>query len=339
MRTLAVALTLLSTAVLAADASLEEKARQLFKPLPARFDSADNPVTPEKVALGRMLFFDKRLSKNQDVSCNSCHDLTRYGVDGAATSTGHRKQRGGRNAPTVYNAGDHLAQFWDGRAATLEDQAKGPVLNPLEMAMKDGAAVEAVVASIPGYEPLFKKAFAQEKRPLTYDTIAKAIGAYERTLVTPSRFDAYLKGDAAALDTAEKAGLGVFMASGCPACHNGEAVGGGMYQKLGLVEAVPGLKDEGRSQVTHQSGDRFVFKVPSLRNIEKTAPYLHDGSLATLEQAVTFMGRHQLGKTLSKDEVASIVTFLKALTGPLPQDVAEPKMLPSGKGTPAPDPT
>jgi cytochrome c peroxidase len=307
--------------------------------LPAQFDSKDDAVTAEKVALGKLLFFDKRLSKNHDVSCNSCHDVAKYGVDGTATSTGHKKQRGDRNAPTVYNAGNHVAQFWDGRAATLEDQAKGPVLNPVEMAMKDAAAVEAVVASIPGYEPLFKKAFPEEAKPITYDTIAKAIAAYERTLVTPSKFDAYLKGDTKALNDAEKAGLSLFISTGCTACHSGEGVGGGMYQKLGLVAAVPNLKDEGRAKVTKQPVDKFFFKVPSLRNIEKTAPYLHDGSLATLDEVVTFMGKYQLGKELKKEEVASLTTFLKSLTGPLPKDVAEPKALPSGKATPKPDPT
>jgi cytochrome c peroxidase len=333
-------LAMLSTlAAAAAEAPLLDKARGLFKPLPARFDSVANPITDAKVALGKLLFFDPRLSKNRDVSCNTCHAIDKYGVDGLTTSTGHRKQKGPRNAPTVFNAGDHLAQFWDGRAATLEDQAKGPVLNPVEMAMKDAAAVEKVVASIPGYPPLFAKAFPHAPKPVTFDTIAQAIGAYERTLVTPSRFDAYLRGDEKALDAAEQAGLSLFISRGCAACHNGEAIGAGMYQKLGLVEPVPGLTDEGRSVVTKDPDDKFRFKVPGLRNIDKTGPYLHDGSIASLDEAVVFMARHQLGQTLPKAEATSMVTFLKALTGPLPKDVKAPKLLPTGKRTPKADPS
>jgi cytochrome c peroxidase len=336
----ALPLALVATASLAAEPSLEERARLAFKPLPARLDSQENPVTKEKVALGQLLYFDKRLSKNQDVSCNSCHDVRKFGVDGAPTSFGHRKQRGDRNSPTVYNAGAHLAQFWDGRAATLEEQAKGPILNPVEMAMKDAASVEAVVASVPGYVALFKKAFPGEEKPITYDNLAKAIGAYERTLVTPSKFDKYLAGATAALSTAEKAGLQLYLEVGCATCHNGAALGGGMYQKLGVVTAYPDLKDEGRVTVTKKDGDRFFFKVPGLRNIEKTGPYLHDGSVKTLEEAVTLMGRYQLGKELDQAQVASLVTFLKALTGELPKAaLVEPRMLPSGKTTPKPDPS
>jgi cytochrome c peroxidase len=337
---LVVALTsLFSVRALAAEPTLEERAKQTFKPLSAQFDSKDNPITADKVALGKLLFFDKRMSKNQDLSCNSCHDVAKYGVDGTPTSSGHKKQHGDRNAPTVYNAGVHVSQFWDGRAGTLEDQAKGPVLNPIEMAMKDGASVEKVIASIPGYEPLFKKAFPGEAKPITYDNFAKAVGAYERTLATPSKFDAYLQGDPKALNDQEKAGLALFMTTGCTACHSGEGIGGGMFQKLGLVAPVPGLKDEGRAKVTKKDADKFFFKVPSLRNIEKTGPYLHDGSVASLEEAVTFMGKYQLGKDLKTAEVLSLVTFLKTLTGPLPKDIAEPKALPSGKSTPKPDPS
>jgi cytochrome c peroxidase len=333
------AVVVMSMSVVAAEPSVQERAKGLFKPLPTQFESKNNPITAEKVALGKQLFFEKRLSRNHDVSCNSCHDLTKFGVDGAATSSGHRKQHGNRNAPTVYNAGDHVAQFWDGRAATLEDQAKGPILNPVEMSMKDAAAVEALLKTIPGYEPLFKAAFPAEASPITYDNMAKAIGAYERTLVTPSRFDAFLGGDAQALTAAEQAGLSTFMSVGCTACHNGEGVGGGLYQKLGLVAAVPGLKDLGRFAITKSEADKFFFKVPSLRNIEKTGPYLHDGSISKLDQVVTFMGKHQLGRALKPAEVASITTFLKSLTGTLPADIAEPKALASSDATPKPDPT
>ncbi|MCA2981020.1 MAG: cytochrome-c peroxidase [Myxococcaceae bacterium] len=317
---------------------LLDTAKATFRPLPKQYDSKDNPVTPEKVELGRLLFFDKRLSKNHDVSCNSCHDVAKYGVDGDQFSTGHKKQKGGRNSPSVYNAGNHVAQFWDGRAATLEDQAKGPVLNPIEMAHPDAATVEKLLKSIPGYAPLFAKAFPGVKEPITFDTMAKAIGAFERTLVTPGRWDAFLAGDEKALTDAEKKGLETFIATGCIGCHMGEGVGGGSYQKLGAVTPVPGLKDKGRYEVTKKDADLFVFRVPSLRNVAKTAPYLHDGTVKTLPEAVTFMAKHQLGKELKKADVDAIVTFLNALTGELPK-VATPKELPSGKDTPKPDPS
>lgn len=324
---------------LAAEPTLLEKSKALFKPLPAQFDSKDNPVTKEKVELGRQLYFEKRLSKNQELACNSCHQLAKYGVDGEPTSPGHKGQRGDRNSPTVFNAGNHVAQFWDGRAATLEDQAKGPVLNPGEMAMPSEAHVVKTIKSIPGYEAMFKKAFPADKDPITYDNIARAIGAFERTLATPSRFDKFLGGDEKALSADEKKGLEAYLSAGCTACHMGEGLGGGMYQKLGLVKPVPGLKDEGRAKVTKSEAEKFFFKVPSLRNVEKTAPYLHDGSKKTLEETIAFMGEYQLGKQLKKEEVASISTFLKALTGEVPAAmVAEPKPLPGGKDTPKADP-
>jgi cytochrome c peroxidase len=337
MRTVAMTLVMTANLALAAEPSLLEKSKALFKPISKQFDSKDNPVTKEKVELGRILFFEKRMSKSQTLSCNSCHVLAKYGVDGEPTSPGHKAQRGDRNSPTVFNAGAHFVQFWDGRAATLEDQAKGPVLNPVEMAMPAADVVEKTIKSIPGYAPLFKKAFPADKEPITYDNIAKAIGAFERTLSTPSRFDKFLGGDEKALTDAEKKGLETYLATGCTACHMGEAVGGAMYQKLGLVKPVPGLKDEGRSKISKSETDKFFFKVPSLRNIEKTAPYLHDGSKKTLEETISFMGEYQLGKTLKKDEVDSIATFLKTLTGELPKDTSEPKPLPAGKDTPKPD--
>lgn len=340
MRLALTAVTVLSSWSLAAEPSLLEKSKQLFKPLPSQFDSKDNPITKEKVELGRQLYFEKRLSKNQDKSCNSCHLLSKYGVDGEATSEGHKKQRGDRNSPSVFNAGGHFVQFWDGRAATLEDQAKGPVLNPVEMAMADEASVVKVLKSIPGYAPLFKKAFPGEAEPISYDNMAKAIGAFERTLVTPSRFDKFLGGDEKALSDPEKKGLELYLATGCTACHMGPAFGGEMYQKLGLVKPVVGLKDQGRFAITKKDADKFFFKVPSLRNVEKTGPYLHDGSKATLEETVAFMGEYQLGKQLKKEEVDSLTAFLKTLTGDIPKAwLQEPKMLAPGKDTPKPDPT
>ncbi|WNG49460.1 cytochrome-c peroxidase [Archangium minus] len=309
-----------------------------FKALPARFEDPKNPITPEKVELGRMLYFDTRLSKNQDVSCNSCHDLNKFGVDGKPFSTGHKKQLGGRNSPTVYNSGGHLLQFWDGRAANLEEQAKGPILNPVEMAMPSAERVVETVKSIPGYVTAFQKAFPGEADPVTYDNLAKAIGAFERQLVTPSRFDKFLAGDDKALSEAEKVGLKKFLDQGCQTCHNGAAIGGSL-QKLGLVVPFQS-KDQGRFDLTKKEADRMIFRVPTLRNVAKTAPYFHDGSVKDLQTAVKLMAQHQFGKQISDDDAKSIVTFLDSLTGELPKSyIAKPKLPASGPKTPKPDPS
>ena len=310
----------------------------LLKALPASMGSKDNPITEEKISLGRMLYFDKRFSKNHDLSCNSCHGLDTFGVDNQQFSSGHKKQLGGRNAPTVYNAALHIAQFWDGRAKDVEEQAKGPVLNPVEMAMADEAAVLKVINSIPDYVSAFKKVFPGDDA-VSYDNFGKAIGAFERKLVTPSKFDKFVSGDKNALNDAEKKGLTVFMDTGCFSCHNGPAFGGNMYQKLGLVKAWPNLKDLGRSEVTKNDAEKYFFKVPSLRNIEKTGPYLHDGSVKDLNEMVAKMAEYQLGKTLTAEETASIVTFLKALTGTPDADyIKEPNLPSSTASTPKADP-
>ncbi len=315
-----------------------QAAYHLFRPLSAHLESKSNPGSPEKVALGRMLYFDKRLSKNHDVSCNSCHGLTTYGVDNQMTSLGHKHQFGDRNSPSVYNAAGHFAQFWDGRAADVEAQAKGPVLNPVEMAMASEASVLAVLESIPGYVEAFQKAFPSDSSPVTYDNFAKAIGAFERNLVTPSPWDKFLTGDKSALTNQQKAGFNTFIAPGCGQCHQGEFVGGSMYEKLGKVEAWPDADDIGRAKVTNRETDRLSFKVPSLRNVAKTGPYFHDGSVATLPQAVQLMAKHQLGKNLSEREVASIVAWLESLTGELPLDyIREPALPASSSKTPKPD--
>ena len=310
----------------------------MFKALPPVMDSAANPISEEKVALGRMLYYDPRLSKGQDVSCNSCHELDKYGVDGQNVSDGHKGQKGTRNAPTVYNAAGHFVQFWDGRAPTVEEQAKGPILNPVEMAMPDEKRALAVIDSMPEYVEAFQKAFPGEKHPVTFDNLAKAIGAFERKLVTVSRWDKFLGGDQAALSDQEKAGLNAFLDAGCQNCHNGVYVGGSMFQKLGLARPWDNANDPGRFAVTKQEADRMVFKVPTLRNVEKTAPYYHDGSIATLDEAVRQMADHQLARTLSKDEASSIIAFLKALTGELPADyIKEPPLPKSTAKTPKPD--
>jgi cytochrome c peroxidase len=320
-------------------AALSQQARGIFGALPPEAASEANPDTPAKIELGRKLYYETRLSKNHDVSCNSCHSLVDYGVDGAPTSTGHRGQRGGRNSPTVYNAAFHTAQFWDGRAADVEAQAKGPVLNPIEMAMPSEEAVVAMLESIPEYGPLFRAAFPDGPDPITYDHMAQAIGAFERRLVTPSRFDRFQAGDLEALSDTEVEGLMLFVSTGCISCHNRGPIGGTTYQKIGVVHPYP-TDDAGRFEVTGAESDRSVFKVPSLRNIDQTGPYFHDGAVATLDEAVRLMAYHQLGRELSDDETALIVAFLRSLTGTIDSEyVAMPALPASGPETPAPDPS
>jgi cytochrome c peroxidase len=312
----------------------------LFTPLPTLMESEANPITLAKVNLGRKLYYDPRLSRNHDVSCNTCHLLDKFGVDGLATSVGHLEQVGGRNAPTVYNAAGHISQFWDGRSPDIEDQAKGPPLNPIEMAMADEAAVEAVLNSIPGYVTLFAAAFPADEEPISYDNMARAIGAFERGLVTPSRFDDYLAGDDAALTATEVAGLSAFLDAGCGTCHAGPYVGGAIYQKIGLVKPWDRDEDQGRFDATGAEADRQFFKVPSLRNIAETAPYFHTGSVRSLNEAVRLMADHQLGIPVTNEQVISIIAFLNSLTGSIdPAYIAMPDLPASSESTPMPDPT
>lgn len=339
----AVALTMLAPSGVAAveeDAAvLAAQAAAMFGVLPKQAPNPANPVTEAKVALGRMLYFDARLSKNHDISCNSCHQLDNFGVDGEPTSPGHRGQRGNRNSPTVLNAALHLAQFWDGRAADVEEQAKGPVLNPIEMAMPDEAAVETTLRSIGGYAPLFGSVFAGQAEPVSFDNAALAIAAFERRLLTPGPFDAFQAGDPSALQPRQQRGLSRFIQTGCTACHLGPLLGGSSFQKLGAVHPHP-TEDVGRFAVTNLEADRHVFKVPSLRNVAKTAPYFHDGSVKTLPEAVLLMAKHQLGRDLNGGEVADIVIFLESLTGQVdPQLSSQPQLPPSGPDTPPRDPS
>ena len=296
-----------------------------FAPLPAAMETAANPLTDAKVDLGRTLFFETRLSRDKDVSCNSCHKLDAYGVDGRQFSVGTKQQLGGRNSPSVYNAAGQIAQFWDGRAATVEEQAKGPILNPVEMTMPSAAAVVARLREVPAYRAAFQKAFPGKGDPVTYDNLGLAIGAFERRLVTPGRWDRYLQGDTAALTPAEREGFNTFVATGCQACHAGALMGGAMYQKLGMVRPWTDRSDIGRAAITHQVSDTLVFKVPALRNVARTAPYFHNGSVKTLDEAVRLMAAHQLGKDLTPEQVSRIVSYLNALTGEIPASyVAQP---------------
>lgn len=293
-------------------------------------------ANPAMVELGKKLFFDPRLSRSGFISCNSCHNLSLGGSDNLPSSIGHNWHEGPINSPTVLNSSMNIAQFWDGRARDLKEQAAGPIANPDEMGFSHELAV-GVIASIPAYVDEFETVFGT--RTVNIDEITQAIAAFEETLVTPnSRFDRWLRGDDGALTVAEHEGYELFKTSGCVACHNGPAAGGTSFQKMGLVE--PYRTDnpaEGRAAVTGRDADRFNFKVPTLRNVELTYPYFHDGAARTLAEAVDVMGRIQLGRQYSDEENARIVAFLKTLTGDQPT-FPLPLLPPSSDRTPPPEP-
>lgn len=321
---------------------LMKQAQGLFKPLPdAPPALPGNAATPAKLELGKMLYFDPRLSESHSISCNSCHMIGMGGVDLQETSLGHRWQRGGRNAPTVYNAVFDIAQFWDGRAKDLEQQAGGPVVNPVEMDTTEAHVIEQL-KGIPGYAAPFAKAYGASPDPITFDNVRRAIAVFEATLITPGApFDRYLKGDEAALDADQKAGLALFINKGCAGCHNGINIGGRMYAPFGVVER-PGADvlppaDKGRFALTKTVSDEYVFRVPSLRNVTLTPPYFHSGKVWDLSQAVGIMGSSQLGAQLTDDEIAKITRFLAALAGEQPK-VTLPRLPPSVAQTPRPRP-
>jgi len=300
------------------------------------------PIAPAVVSnagmveLGKKLFFDPRLSKSGFISCNSCHNLSMGGSDNLPTSIGHNWQRGPINAPTVLNAGTNIAQFWDGRAKDLKEQAGGPIANPGEMAFTHQLAVD-MLASIPQYVEEFKAVFGTPA--LTIDQATRAIAAFEETLVTPnSRFDKWLMGDDKALSAQELAGYQLFKASGCASCHSGPAAGGRSYRKMGVIEPYrTSNPSEGRAAVTGKDADRFNFKVPTIRNVALTYPYFHDGAAETLTDAVDVMGRVQMGRRFSAEENANIVAFLHTLTGDQPS-FPIPQLPPSTDKTPRPKP-
>ena len=306
--------------------------------------AADEPIQPIQpagqvnmgmVELGRKLYFDPRLSKSGFISCNSCHNLSMGGTDNIPTSIGDHWQQGPINAPTVLNSSLNLAQFWDGRAADLKEQAGGPIANPGEMGFTHQLAV-GMLQTIPAYVREFKVVFGKDK--INIDQVTAAIAEFEKTLVTPnSRFDQWLLGNQEALSPNELAGYQLFKESGCTACHNGPAVGGNSFQKMGLVAPYKGNTSDGRAAVTGKDADRFNYKVPTLRNVEMTYPYFHDGAANTLTEAVDVMGRIQLGRTFTKDENAKIVAFLKTLTGDQPL-FRLPILPPSSDKTPRPTP-
>jgi len=300
------------------------------------------PITPPQqinlglAELGKKLYFDPRMSKSGFISCNSCHNLSMGGTDNIPTSIGDHWQQGPINAPTVLNSSLNVAQFWDGRAADLKEQAGGPIANPGEMAFSHTLAI-AVLDSIDGYVREFKQAFGTDE--ITINEVTAAIAEFEKTLVTPgSRFDRWLLGDEKALSAEELEGYRLFKTSGCVGCHNGAGVGGSSFQKMGIVAKYEAKSPaEGRSAVTGKDADRFNFKVPTLRNVELTYPYFHDGAANTLTEAVDTMGRLQLGKQFTPAENAQIVAFLKTLTGDQPS-FQLPILPPSGDATPRPQP-
>lgn len=310
------------------DQELLKQAQALFKPLPADASTPERGLTPEKIALGKMLYYDNRLSKTGKQSCNTCHNLATFGVDNEVTSEGDAGKRGTRNSPTTLNAALHFTQFWDGRAKDVEEQAGMPILNPVEMNIPSKAYLEKKLQEISEYKTLFAAAFPDSKQPITYGNLETAIGAFERTLLTPSKFDSYLRGDIQAMNKEERQGLQEFISSGCTTCHNGVALGGNMYQKFGLVADYRPLTgstntDQGRKDITKEDFDKDMFKVPSMRNITKTQPYFHDGSVADLGKAVQIMAKVELNKDLTDAQVASILTFLETLTGEIPEDARQ----------------
>jgi len=333
---------LASPAALAQDAELRESARSLFEPIPSMPPALDdNAITRERVELGKMLFFEPRLSASGLISCNTCHNLGMGGDDNLETSLGHGWQQGPRNSPTVFNAVFNVAQFWDGRAEDLKAQAKGPVQAGVEMASTPERVVDTL-DSMPSYVERFGVAFPNEDDPVTFDNMARAIEAFEATLITPgSRFDQWLEGNDAALTDHEKEGLRLFIDEGCASCHMGVDFGGQAYYPFGVTERagadVLPPDDKGRFQVTATATDEYVFRAGPLRNIALTAPYFHSGEVWSLQQAVAIMGVSQLGADLDENQVEAITAFLETLTGEMPR-VEYPILPASTDDTPLPAP-
>ena len=305
-------------------------AKNLFQPLPTEAPNPDNAVTPEKVLLGKTLYYDNRLSLNNTESCNTCHNLATFGVDNKSTSPGDNGKLGNRNSPTVLNAALHFVQFWDGRMKDVEEQAGGPVMNPAEMGMPDEKLVMSRLANNEGYKKMFEAAFPSDKQPVSFTNMRKSIAAFERTLLTPGKFDKFLGGDLTALNEQELKGVNTFVETGCTTCHMGPLLGGNMFQKyplFGTHKELTGstVDDFGKMAATNAEADKYFFKVPSLRNIAETWPYLHDGSVKELDKMVQIMAKGQLNKELTPEQTSDITAFMKALTGEVP---AEAKVVP-----------
>ncbi|HEY5804767.1 MAG TPA: cytochrome-c peroxidase [Lysobacter sp.] len=322
--------------------ALRERAAALFKPVPPRQDVVrGEPISAARIDLGRMLFFDPRLSSSQVISCNSCHSLSTAGADNVPTSVGHGFQRGPRNAPTVFNSVFNGSQFWDGRAQDLAEQAKGPMQAAAEMNNRPERVV-ATLRSMPGYITAFEAAFpgATAGTAVSFDNTAKALEAFEATLITPDApFDRFLGGESGALDARQKRGLDLFIGNGCVACHGGINLGGQSFFKFGAIKPPdPRLlpaADQGRFAITKVDGDRHVFRTAPLRNVALTAPYFHAGQVWDLREAVQIMAWTQLGRELGPVDAGDIAAFLESLNGKMPQ-VAMPPLPASTATTPRP---
>ncbi len=317
------------------DEDLLKQAKQFFSQLPGEMVSDENPITPEKVELGKMLFYETRISVDGTVSCARCHPFSLYAADGLGKSIGNQCKINPRNAPSILNSAGQISAHWIGNRTGVEDQAKKSVIGAGSFGMPSYLEVEKRLKEN-GYEPLFKEAFPEDNDPVTLDNFAEAVGAFERTLVTPSPFDEFLAGNDKILTEQAKKGLRKFMEVGCTTCHSGVYMGGQMYQKFGLIEPYEKYTrseviDEGRFVVTKDESDKYVFKVPVLRNVAKTPPYFHDGSVDDLLQAEWIMGKVQLGEDIPKEELEDIEAFLESLTGKIPENALKLPILPSGE--------
>jgi cytochrome c peroxidase len=325
-----------ATVLHAADADVElmNKAKAIFGPLPSSMPSQENPITPEKVKLGNVLFWEPRISVDGTVSCAKCHPMSLYAVDGLKKSRGNNCKENPRNDPTIFNAASQISEHWIGNRTSVEDQAKQALIGPPSFGMPNYESVEKILKGMKGYVAMFKEAFPNEKDPVTVDNFAKAVGAFERTLVTPAPFDDFMQGNASALTGQQKRGLKTFMDTGCLTCHFSPYVGGQMYQKFGVFEPYEKYTksthiDEGRFAVTKNPSDKFVFKVPVLRNVAETPPYFHDGSVDKLVDAVMIMARIQLAKDLTQEQAGDIAAFLASLTGRIPDAALKAPVLPA----------
>jgi len=308
-------------------------AKNMFQPLPKEAANPENAVTPEKVLLGKTLYYDNRLSMHNTQSCNTCHNLATFGVDNKPTSPGDNGKLGTRNSQTTLNSALHFVQFWDGRMKDVEEQAGGPVMNPVEMGMPDEKIVLARLTGNEGYKKMFEAAFPGEKQPVSFANMRKSIAAFERTLITPGKFDKFLEGDLTAMNEQELKGCKTFMETGCTTCHMGPLIGGNMFQKyplFGTHKELTGstVDDLGKMQATKNEADKYFFKVPSLRNIAETWPYLHDGSVKELDKTIQIMAKGQLNKELTPEQNGDISAFLKALTGEIPADAKQVPSMP-----------
>jgi len=318
----------------AEDKDLMTRANQIFGPLPQSMPSEQNPITPSKVKLGKLLYYETRISVDGTVSCAKCHPISLYAADGLKKSRGNNCKENPRNAPTILNAAAQISAHWIGNRTGVEDQAKQALVGPPSFGMPSYESVEKIFKGIRGYVILFQEAFPEDKEPVNVDNFAKAIGAFERTLMTPAPFDDFMKGNSGVLSERQKRGLQTFLDTGCMTCHFSPYLGGQMYQKFGILEPYWNYTksekvDDGRFSVTKSEADKYVFKVPVLRNVAMTMPYFHDGSVDKLDRAIWIMAKIQLGKELSKEQVEDIDAFLNSLTGKLSDDAITVPVLPA----------